>query len=231
MEQSKIFELRSRAFRFKRKHRLLEQLSKRTNWSGSQVSLVLKHRADLIRVTRGLHRRNGDPASSHQQFIQTSLLTDGWVEDHLMSALAWSHDMMDDYGDEFTFSHNRRRYSHTMAHSINCMSRAPEWSSLAFRDEVQCSDARLRAGGLRVMVVKVCDRLHNDLNPLRITSEKRRRKSGMKVWQTKNSILPIAKALGYMHDAINWLTDRQQKRLGYTNADLEKLVLRPLDNP
>jgi len=231
MLKQDIQTLRKRAFQFKRKHRLLELIRKTTTWNDYQISEVLKHRQDLIRVTRGLHRRNGDPVSSHQQFIQTSLLLDGWTNDYLMSALAWSHDKKDDYGDTYTYHYNSRRYSPQMALDINRMSRSSEWKCLSFRDEVNLTDASLYSGGMRTMVVKVCDRVHNDLNPLRITSERRRRKSGMKVWQSRESILPIAKEVGYMYDVLSWLTDRQQKRLGYTNSELDRLVLRPLDNP
>lgn len=148
-----------------------------------------------------------------------------------MSALAWSHDTKDDYGDIYSYGYNSRRYSPQMAQDINRMSRDPTWQSLPFRDEVAQSDALLRSGGERTMVVKLCDRPHNDLHPLRITSERRRRKSGMKVWQNRTSIMPMAKDVGYMYDLISWLTDRQQNRLGYTNAELDKLALRPLDNP
>jgi len=231
MHQQDILALRKRAFQYKRKHRLVGLIKRVTTWNDYQIAEVLKHRQDLIRVTRGIHRRNGDPASSHQQFIQTSLLLDGWAKDYLMSALAWSHDMKDDYGETFNYQYNSRHYSPQMALDINRMSRQPHWSYLPFCDEVEHSDVRLRSGGLRTMVTKMLDRSHNDSNPIKITSLMRRRKSGMKVWQSRNSLLHIAKEIGYMYDELLWLTDRQQKRLGYSNAELDKLVLRPLDNP
>ena len=231
MRQQEIIALRERAFKYKRKHRLVGLIKQTTNWNEYQVSEVLKHRRDLIRATSGLHRRNGDPVSSHQQFIQTSLLLDGWTTDYLMSALAWSHDMKDDFGDTYSYRHNSTRYSPQMALEINRMSRKPEWALLPFRDEVAQSDQSLRSGGIRTMVVKLCDRKHNDLNVLRITSEKRRRKSGMKVWQTHNSLLEMAKELDYSYKQLRFLADRQQKRLGYSSRELDQLVLRPLDNP
>jgi len=231
MHQQDIMTLRRRAFQYKRKHRLEGLIRKVTTWNDYQISEVLKHRQDLIRVSRGLHRRNGDTASSHQQFIQTSLLIDGWTGDYLMSALAWSHDMKDDHGETFNYRHNSRRYSPQMALEINRMSRSPEWKLLSFRDEVAESDCKIRSGGARTVVVKINDRRDNEHRPLKITSEKRRRKSGMKLWQTINSVAKMAKEIDYAHQELIWLSNLQQKRLGYTAAELDKLVLRPLDSP
>lgn len=231
MRQQDIVALRKRAFTYKRKHRLIDLMLRTTNWNDYQISVVLKHRRDLILATSGMHRRNGDPASSHQQFIQTSLLLDGWTDDYLMSALAWSHDMKDDFWETYDYYVANHHYGPEIVQDIDRLSRDPEWKSLPFRDEVAESDRRIRSGGLRTMVVKIKDREHNDLHPLRITSEKRRRKSGMKTWQSIHSINEMAQEIGYSYDALTWLTNRQMKRLGYTAAELDKLVLRPLNNP
>jgi len=231
MRQQDIVALRKRAFTYKRKHRLIDLMLRRTNWNDYQISVVLKHRRDLILATSGMHRRNGDPASSHQQFIQTSLLLDGWTDDYLMSALAWSHDMKDDFRETYDYYVVNHHYGPEIVLDIDRMSRNPNWKWLPFCDEVAESDRCLRSGGVRTIVIKINDRRHNDLHPLKITSENRRRKSGMKVWQSLNSIIPLAREIGYAHEELTWLSNRQMKRLGYTAAELDILVLQPLNNP
>jgi hypothetical protein len=148
-----------------------------------------------------------------------------------MSALAWGHDMKDDYRQTYDYYVDNHHYSTQIMLAIDTMSRNSKWSLLSFRDEVEQSDIALRSGGQRTMVTKVLDRIHNDLNPLRITTPNRRRKSGMKAWQSRHSLLPMAKEIGYMYKELLWLTDRQQNRLGYSNAELDQLVFRSLDNP
>ena len=231
MQHRDIQALRKRAFQYTRKRDLERLIRRVTDWDQKQINIVMKHRSDLLSVKRGARRRNGHPSSSHEQFIQTSLLVDGWIDDHLMSALAWSHDKRDDYPDKFGYNFMSRSYSPRMTQEIQRLSRDPCWIELPFRNEVELSDQQIRSGGERTMVVKVLDRPHNDLNALRITSERRRRKSGMKLWQNFESILPIAEELGYMADLIRWLSQRQLDRLGYTRLELDKLVLRPLDDP
>jgi len=231
MQHRDIQALRKRAFQYTRKRDLERLIRRVTDWSPKQIAIVMGHRSDLLAVKRGSRRLNGHPSSSHEQSIQTSLLVDGWTDDHLMSALAWSHDKHDDYPDKFGYNFMSRSYSPKMAQDIRCLSRGKDWSKLLFRNEVELSDQRIRSGGERTMVVKILDRSHNDLNPLRKVSERRRRKSGMKLWQNFESILPMAEELGYMEEVIRWLSQRQLNRLGYTRRELDRLVLRPLDDP
>ena len=231
MRQQDIQMLRKRAFTYKRKHRLIELIQRKTNWNDYQISEVIKCRRQLILANSGKHRRNGDPASSHQQYIQTSLLSDGWTEDYLMSALSWSHDMKDDERETYDYYLDKYQYTPQMVFDINCMSRNPEWDDLSFRDEVAESDRTIRSGGIRTMVVKISDRSDNLLRPLKITPESRRRKSGMKLWQTIHSINEMARDIDYAHDLLTWLSNRELKRLGYTVAELDRLVLQPLKNP
>ena len=231
MREQDLMVLRKRAFTYKRKQRLIALMQRTTNWNEPRTNVIIKSRRLLVLATSGIHRYNGDPASSHQQFIQTSLLLDGWTDDHLMSALAWGHDMKDDFRETYDYYVSKGLYSPELVRDIDRLSRNSDWKTLSFRDEIAESDRCIRSGGERTMVVKINDRRHNDLNPIKNTSGKRRRKSGMKVWQSVNSILPMAKDIGYKHKELTWLNNRQLQRLGYTAAELDKLVLRPLDNP
>jgi len=128
----------------------------------------------------------------------------------------------------------RHKYGPDRASDIDALSRDPAWKVLPFRDEVAASDARIRTGGTHPMRVKPYDRMHSDLNWLTVKTARRRRKSGMKVWQSHNSILLLARDVGVPTrriEQMELLVKQQQERLGYTARELDTLVLRPLNDP
>ena len=230
MQEYELRALRKRAFQCTQKRDYKRLLARETNWTECKVRKVLIHRGDLVQAKQHLRRKNGDPAASHEQFIAVSLIKDGWHNPR-MSAVGWSHDLHDDFPNKFDWHFLSRRYSPRDALDIRRLSRASHWPLPQFRDEVAETDQRIREGGELTMVVKVPDSADNLLRPLRITSPIRRRKSGMKLWQKRNSIYHIAKDVGYMVGVYDHLLEREQKRLGFTNRELDKLVLRPLNAP
>ncbi|WP_369600884.1 bifunctional (p)ppGpp synthetase/guanosine-3',5'-bis(diphosphate) 3'-pyrophosphohydrolase [Hahella sp. SMD15-11] len=178
---------------------LAERLSK--HFEPHQVQLVQRAYYYAEQAHEGQYRRSGEPYVTHPLAVANILAELGL--DHETLAAAMLHDVIEDTG--IPREAIARQFGETVAHLVDGVSKLTKVEDRT-REEMQADNyfkmIHATSTDLRVIVVKLADRLHN-MRTLGAMPEKKRKQ---KARETLQVFAPWARALG-MHMLYTQLED------------------------
>ncbi len=160
---------------------------------------------DIINFIQNAHegqfRKSGEPYSVHPILVAT--ITAHFSKDEDVIATALLHDVVED--TEYSLDYVREKWGNDVAHMVDGLTKIVEIREHEFVSSSNTSDSKLISSALtfrkmliasiddvRVLIVKLCDRLHNMLTLSALASNKQKRIAE----ETLVVYVPIANRLG-----------------------------------
>ena len=155
----------------------------------------------IIEAHKGQYRKSGEPYCVHP--ILVASITAHFSKDEAIIATALLHDVVED--TEYTLEYIKERWGSDIAHMVDGLTKIVEIREHEFVSSNESTDSKIISSALtfrkmliasiddvRVLVVKLCDRLHNmlTLNVLPLNKQKRIAEETLVVY------VPIANRLG-----------------------------------
>ena len=155
----------------------------------------------IIEAHEGQYRKSGEPYCVHP--ILVACITAHFSKDEAIVATALLHDVVED--TEYTLEYVQERWGSDIAHMVDGLTKIVEIREHEFISSSEQTDSKIISSALtfrkmliasiddvRVLVVKLCDRLHNmlTLNVLPLNKQKRIAEETLVVY------VPIANRLG-----------------------------------
>lgn len=155
----------------------------------------------IIEAHRGQYRKSGEPYCIHP--ILVASITAHFSNDEAIIATALLHDVVED--TEYSLDYIREKWGNDIAHMVDGLTKIVEIREHEFLPSTTNNDSKLISSALtfrkmliasiddvRVLVVKLCDRLHNmlTLKALPLNKQKRIAEETLVVY------VPIANRLG-----------------------------------
>ncbi len=155
----------------------------------------------IVKAHEGQYRKSGEPYSVHP--ILVACITAHFSQDEAVIATALLHDVVEDTHYELSFV--KEKWGADVAHMVDGLTKIVEIRESEFVPSSNTNDAKLLASALtfrkmliasindvRVLIVKLCDRLHNMLTLDALPSAKQKRIAE----ETLVVYVPIANRLG-----------------------------------
>lgn len=155
----------------------------------------------IIEAHEGQYRKSGEPYCVHP--ILVACITAHFSKDESIIATALLHDVVED--TSFSLDYIKEKWGTDIAHMVDGLTKIVEIRENEFIPSDEISDSRIISSALtfrkmliasiddvRVLVVKLCDRLHNMLTLQVLPSNKQRRIAE----ETLVVYIPIANRLG-----------------------------------
>lgn len=175
----------------------LEELQNQTT-----ITPKLKDLVDfIIEAHEGQYRKSGEPYCVHP--ILVASITAHFSQDEAIIATALLHDVVED--TNYTLDYIKERWGNDIAHMVDGLTKIVEIRESEFIPSSNTNDQKLISSALtfrkmliasiddvRVLVVKLCDRLHNMLTLSALPANKQRRIAE----ETLVVYVPIANRLG-----------------------------------
>ena len=155
----------------------------------------------IIKAHEGQYRKSGEPYCVHPILVAT--ITAHFSKDEAIIATALLHDVVED--TEYSLDYIKDRWGNDIAHMVDGLTKIVEIREHEFVSSSESTDSKIISSALtfrkmliasiddvRVLVVKLCDRLHNmlTLNVLPLNKQKRIAEETLVVY------VPIANRLG-----------------------------------
>ena len=155
----------------------------------------------IIEAHEGQYRKSGEPYCVHPILVAT--ITAHFSKDEAIIATALLHDVVED--TEYTLEYIKERWGSDIAHMVDGLTKIVEIREHEFISSSESTDSKIISSALtfrkmliasiddvRVLVVKLCDRLHNMLTLSVLPANKQKRIAE----ETLVVYVPIANRLG-----------------------------------
>ena len=155
----------------------------------------------IIKAHEGQYRKSGEPYCVHPILVAT--ITAHFSKDEAIIATALLHDVVED--TEYSLDYIKERWGNDIAHMVDGLTKIVEIREHEFISSSESTDSKIISSALtfrkmliasiddvRVLVVKLCDRLHNMLTLSVLPTNKQKRIAE----ETLVVYVPIANRLG-----------------------------------
>jgi GTP pyrophosphokinase len=155
----------------------------------------------IIKAHEGQYRKSGEPYCVHPILVAT--ITAHFSKDEAIIATALLHDVVED--TEYSLDYIKDRWGNDIAHMVDGLTKIVEIREHEFISSSESTDSKIISSALtfrkmliasiddvRVLVVKLCDRLHNMLTLQVLPANKQKRIAE----ETLVVYVPIANRLG-----------------------------------